>query len=127
LPINIFEAMRVLFFVTTMALAISGWAQTATPTEAELKAQILQLQGRVENIEVNLGQAQRKFQTGMALATIGYTVTIAGGLMLGRENDRLGQGLLIAGGATGVAGTFMLVDSFKHLGRAAGASKKRRR
>lgn len=100
--------------------------QTAAPSEAELKSQILQLQTRVDNIEVNLGQAQRKFQTGMALATIGYTVTIAGGLMLGRENDRLGQGLLIAGGATGVAGTFMLVDSFKHLGRAAGNNKRKR-
>jgi hypothetical protein len=124
---DIFEPMRSFLIFSVLLLSGVARAQTATPTEAELKSQILQLQGRVENIEVNLGQAQRKFQTGMALATIGYTVTIAGGLMLGRENDQLGQGLLVVGGATGIVGTFMLVDSFKHLGRAAGLQRKRKR
>ncbi|MEQ9165369.1 MAG: hypothetical protein RLO12_03865 [Fulvivirga sp.] len=37
--------------------------------------------------------------------------------MLGRENDELGQGLLVAGGVTGGIGTYMLVDAFKYLGR----------
>lgn len=118
--------MRSFVFCTFILFAWSVAAQTTALSETELKNQILQLQTRVDNIEVNLGRAQRKFQTGMALATLGYTVTIAGGLMLGRENDRLGQGLLIAGGATGVAGTFMLVDSFKHLGRAAGNNRRKR-
>lgn len=95
--------------------------------EDSLRQQILQLQQDVDRIELNLGQAQAKFQRGIALATIGYSVTIAGGLMLGRSNDKLGQGLLVAGGATGITGTFLLVDSFKYLGRASGIQKKKRR
>jgi hypothetical protein len=102
------------------------YAQTV-PTEDSLRQQVLQLQQDMDRVKLNLGNAQAKFQKGIALATIGYTVTIAGGLMLGRSNDKLGQGLLIAGGATGVTGTFMLVDSFKYLGRASGKEKKRRR
>jgi hypothetical protein len=94
--------------------------------EDSLRARILALQADVGNIQVNLGLSQKKFQQGMALATLGYTVTIAGGLMLGRENDRLGQGLLVAGGITGVTGTFMLVDSFKYLGRASGKTRRKR-
>jgi len=101
-------------------------AQTVIP-EDSLRQQVLLLQEDVNRIKLNLGQAQAKFQKGIALATIGYSVTIAGGLMLGRSNDKLGQGLLIAGGATGITGTFMLVDSFKYLGRASGISRKRRR
>ena len=48
---------------------------------------------------------------------IGYSVTIAGGLMLGRKYDDAGKVLLIAGGVTGIVGTVLLVDSFKYLGR----------
>jgi hypothetical protein len=92
-----------------------------------LRQQVLQLQQDVDRIELNLGLAQTKFQRGIALATIGYSVTIAGGLMLGRSNDKLGQGLLVAGGATGITGTFLLVDSFKYLGRASGNQKNRQR
>ena len=51
------------------------------------------------------------------MATLGYTVTIARGLMLGRDNDELGQVLLVTGGVTGGIGTYMLVDAFKYLGR----------
>ncbi len=101
-------------------------AQTLIP-EDSLRQQVLRLQQDMDRVKVNLGQAQAKFQRGIALATIGYSVTIAGGLMLGRSNDKLGQGLLIAGGATGITGTFLLVDSFKYLGRASGMPQKRRR
>ncbi|UII28278.1 hypothetical protein LVD15_07585 [Fulvivirga maritima] len=82
-----------------------------------LKSQVLALQMDVENIHLNLEKSKSKFQKGILVATLGYTVTIAGGLMLGRENDDLGQGLLVAGGVTGVIGTYMLVDAFKFLGR----------
>ena len=44
--------------------------------------------------------------------------------MLGRENDDLGKVLLVAGGATGVTGTVMMVDAFSFL---SGDKKKRRR
>lgn len=83
----------------------------------ELKEEILSIKADVENITLNLEKSKSKFQRGIFVATLGYTVTIVGGLMLGRENDKLGQGLLITGGVTGGIGTYMLVDAFKYLGR----------
>ncbi len=90
----------------------------------ELKKEIISLNTQVDHIQLNLGQSQNKFKRGIAVATIGYSVTITGGLMLGRKNDNLGKALLVAGGALGVTGTFMLVDSFKYLGRAGKKVKK---
>lgn len=91
-----------------------AYAQTSIDS---LKREILSLQADVESIHLNLEKSKSKFQRGILVATIGYIVTIAGGLMLGRENDDVGQVLLVAGGVTGITGTFMLVDSFKFLGR----------
>ncbi|MEM6360519.1 MAG: hypothetical protein AAF149_15645 [Bacteroidota bacterium] len=82
-----------------------------------LKAEILSIRADVENINLNLERSKNKFQKGIFVATLGYTVTIAGGLMLGRDNDELGQVLLVTGGVTGGIGTYMLVDAFKYLGR----------
>ena len=91
-------------------------AQTTSELDS-LKAEILAVQADVENINLNLEKSKAKFQRGILIATIGYTVTIAGGLMLGRENDEVGQVLLIAGGVTGITGTVLMVDAFKFLGR----------
>lgn len=77
----------------------------------------MNIQADVEQIHLSLEKSRAKFQRGILVATIGYTVTIAGGLMLGRENDDLGQVLLVAGGVTGITGTYMMVDAFKFLGR----------
>ncbi|MEM9391926.1 MAG: hypothetical protein AAGA02_15715 [Bacteroidota bacterium] len=82
-----------------------------------LKAEILSIRADVENINLNLESSKSKFQKGIFVATLGYSVTIAGGLMLGRDNDELGQVLLVTGGVTGGIGTYMLVDAFKFLGR----------
>ena len=60
-----------------------------------------------------MATSENKFKRGILIATIGYSVTIAGGLMLGRKYDDAGKILLITGGA----GTVLLVDSFKYLGR----------
>lgn len=98
-------------------LTLTTYAQEHYPGLDTLKQQVLALQADVDNIHLNLEKSKSKFQRGILVATLGYTVTIAGGLMLGRENDELGQGLLIAGGVTGVVGTYMLVDAFKFLGR----------
>lgn len=96
-----------------------------TPADLEdLKKEILQLNAQVDHIQLNLGKSQNKFRRGIAVATIGYSVTIAGGLLLGRRNDDLGKVLLVTGGGLGVTGTFMLVDSFKYLGRAAKKVKR---
>ncbi|MCG8321757.1 MAG: hypothetical protein MI921_19820 [Cytophagales bacterium] len=94
-----------------------------------LKNEIIKLKTDVTEIQLNLGKAHGQFKKGILLATLGYSVTIAGGLMLGRENDDLGQVLLYTGGAVGLGGTFVLLDSFKFLGKAAGkhASKKKKK
>ena len=83
-----------------------------------LRYQVQLLENNQQHIQLNLGKAEKQFKKGILISTIGYSVTIAGGLMLGGKNDELGTGLLVAGGAIGIAGTFILVDSFKYLGRA---------
>ena len=88
-----------------------------------LKYRIQLLEDNQQHVQLNLGKAEKQFKKGILVSTIGYSVTIAGGLMLGGKNDELGTGLLIAGGAIGVGGTFILVDSFKYLGRASRRKK----
>jgi 3-keto-L-gulonate-6-phosphate decarboxylase len=109
---------RLLFFILFLFLSADLLAQQ-TPYENldSLKKEILELRADVDQIQLNLKTSQNKFKRGIAVATIGYSVTIAGGLMLGRRNDELGKGLLIAGGATGVTGTILMVDAFRHLTR----------
>jgi hypothetical protein len=99
--------------------------QSPIPPDIEsLKQEILQLRNDIDLVQMNLGKSHQRFKVGIAAATLGYTVTIVGGLMLGRENDQLGQALLVTGGAIGLTGTFLLVDSFKFLGRAGGDKHK---
>ena len=85
------------------------------PQYDSLKNQILALQTDVEQINLNLYQTQSKFQSGILIATLGYTTTITGGLMLGRSNDDIGQVLLVTGGAAGVIGTYKMVNAFRFL------------
>lgn len=104
------------YFISLLFLVLSFASNGQTRLDS-LKQQIMQVQLDVEHINLNLEKSKSKFQRGILVATLGYTMTIAGGLMLGRENDELGQGLLIAGGVTGATGTVLLVDAFKFLGR----------
>jgi hypothetical protein len=76
--------IKFLSIVWLVILAGTSQAQTLIP-EDTLRQQVLRLQQDMDRVKVNLGQAQAKFQRGIAFATIGYSVTIAGGLMLGRE------------------------------------------
>ncbi len=85
-----------------------------TPSDS-LKVQILRLEGEVEGIKLNLANAQQKFQHGILVATLGYATTITGGLMLGRNNDDMGQALLVVGGTTGMIGTYQMVNAFRSL------------
>lgn len=101
-----------------ISFSLQSYAQQAPTSVEDLKAQVLSLRQDVNNIQLNLTTAEKKFKRGILVATIGYTVTITGGLLLGRQNDQLGQVLLVAGGATGAVGTVLLVDSFKYMGRA---------
>jgi hypothetical protein len=101
-----------------LIIPVFSFAQTEMKDVEELKKEILLLRADVDNIQINLTQSEKKFKRGIAVATVGYTMVIAGGLMLGRQNDELGKGLLVAGGVTGITGTIMMVDAFKYLGRA---------
>jgi len=93
-------------------------AQQESKDVEQLKKEVLLLQQDLENVQINIGLSEKKFRKGIVVATIGYTVTIAGGLMLGRKYDDLGKVLLVSGGITGITGTFMMADAFKYLGRA---------
>ena len=116
--------MRFLFCYFFFLTFFSYAQQTpALYKEEELKKQILELNERVDQVQVNLVTSEKKFKHGILVATIGYTLTITGGLMLVRSNDQLGQVLLVTGGATGAVGTVLMLDSFKYLGRA-GKRKK---
>lgn len=78
----------------------------------------------MQTIQLYLVKGEKKFKRGIFVATLGYSVTIAGGLMLGRKNDDLGKVLLVSGGATGITGTAMMLNAFKYLGRAGGSKRE---
>ncbi len=107
-------------FITLLLLDFFSVNAQQLGNADSLKYEILKLQTEVNTIQLNLGKAHSRFKKGMLVATIGYSVTIAGGQMLGRKNDDLGKVLLYTGGAIGIGGTFMLLDSFKFLSKAAG-------
>ncbi|NMM48418.1 hypothetical protein [Marinigracilibium pacificum] len=115
-----FYLLPILFisFISTQKVQAQGPVVIDT---TGLEARINLMESRISYLEDNLAKMDKQFKIGAAMAATGYTVTIIGGLMLGRENDKLGQGLLIAGGTIGLSGTIVLVDAFKYLGR----SKKR--
>lgn len=115
--------MKYCFIVLFTLLTFTGKAQQQADVEA-LKKEILELKTDVKTIQLNLAKGEKKFKQGIFVATLGYTITIAGGLMLGRRNDELGKVLLVGGGVTGVTGTAMMLNAFKYHGLASGQSKK---
>lgn len=112
--------LSILFFF--VASCVYGQVTDTLIQIEQFKRELLSLQADVANIQINLAKSETRFKRGIAVATLGYSITIAGGLMLGRKYDELGKGLLIAGGVTGITGTILMVDAFKFLGR---ASRKR--
>ena len=110
--------MKWLLVCATLFLSVVANGQERTQADDDsLKNEILKLRTDVDQIQLNLDVSQKKFQKGILVATIGYSVTIAGGLMLGRKYDDAGKVLLVTGGITGITGTFMMVDAFKYLNR----------
>lgn len=108
--------IRVILLASLLFCTTKTSAQQ-TARQLSIEEQLLALQNDVSDIKLNLNLSEKKFKRGIATATIGYSVTIAGGLMLGRKNDELGKVLLVAGGVTGITGTILMVDAFKYLGR----------
>lgn len=94
---------------------ISAFGQSfAYSTPDTLQRSIMQIQNDLYQVELNLHRAQKDLKVGILVATIGYSVTILGGQLLG-ENPDVGRTLLYVGGATGVGGTFFLVRGFKKI------------
>lgn len=105
-------ALLVALFLATQ-VNIFGQSLTFNPTDT-LTRSVVQLQNDLYQVELNLHKAQKDLKVGILVATIGYSVTILGGQLLG-ENPDVGRGLLYVGGATGIAGTFFLVRGFKKI------------
>jgi len=108
------------YFLIIVALVFNFSAQAQSTQSLDidsLKSEIFQMKSDVQQIQLNLNQAKKRFNTGIIVATVGYSVTIAGGLILG-ENADLGNTLLWTGGAIGVGGTFLLMQGFKFIGKA---------
>lgn len=118
--------MRSALIALFILLPFISQGQSADTLQIEdLKQQVLSLRADVDLISLNLQTSHTKFKQGIFVATLGYTVTIAGGLMLGRKNDELGKVLLISGGTIGCVGTVLLIDSFKYLGRVGNKNRRR--
>ena len=83
-----------------------------------LQQQIGAVDLRLDHVQHNLGKASQKMKYGILVASLGYSVTIAGGQMLGGKNNNLGEALLYTGGGIGLAGTFLLFDSFRFMRKA---------
>jgi|JI102314A1RNA_FD_contig_31_3875137_length_898_multi_1_in_0_out_0_2 hypothetical protein len=119
--------MRKIILLLLLLLPYYMYGQVNQSSASDsLKLEILNMKADVDNIKLNLGRVENRFKTGIFVSTLGYSIVITGGLMLGRKNDELGKVLLVAGGATGVTGTILMVDAFKFLGIASGKKKKSR-
>lgn len=103
--------MRTLFVLLLFFTAITLMGQNLD----SLKREILAIKQATQDINLRINNADKQFRAGILVSTLGYSITIAGGLMLGRTNDQLGQALLVAGGITGATGTYIMVDSYRVL------------
>ena len=79
-----------------------------------IKYAVTHLQMEVNEVRSNLIEAKRSLKTGVFIATLGYTVTIIGGQLLGTKPE-LGEVLLYTGGAIGIGGTIVLVNGFNKI------------
>lgn len=94
---------------------IYSWAQQVEPSRIDsLEKTVLLLEKEVYDINLNLYNSQRQLKSGILVATLGYTVTIIGGQLLGTRPE-LGEALLYTGGAIGIAGTVILVRGFNKI------------
>lgn len=108
------------YFLITLAIVTTSIsqsvAQEVTKQEFDsLKSIVFDLKTDIGQIELNLQKSEKKLRTGMLISTIGYSVVIIGGQLLGGENNDLGEALLYTGGAIGIGGTLMLFQGFKLL------------
>lgn len=108
------------FFIAVTFLGIlsmsNSWAQSSSQQANldSLRRSIVQMDQELYEVQLNLHNSKKQLKTGIFIATIGYTVTIIGGQLLGSNPDA-GKALLYVGGATGIVGTVVLVKGFNKI------------
>ena len=106
---------KLVFLFVLFGIVQIGFGQTTfTYTPDTLQKSIVVLEKRVFEIENNLYKSQQQLKSGILVATLGYTVTIIGGQLLGTR-PQLGETLLYVGGGIGIAGTVVLVRGFNKI------------
>ncbi len=102
-------------FTIFFIISIPSFAQEYSKQELDsIKREIFDIKNDVSEIRLNLYDAKKTLKTGIFIATLGYTVTIIGGQLLG-TNPQLGEVLLYTGGAIGIGGTIVLVNGFNKI------------
>ncbi|WP_288369184.1 hypothetical protein [uncultured Algoriphagus sp.] len=108
------------FFIAVTFLGLlsmsNSWAQSSSQQANldSLRRSIVQMDQELYEVQLNLHNSKKQLKTGIFIATIGYTVTIIGGQLLGSNPDA-GKALLYVGGATGIVGTVVLVNGFNKI------------
>lgn len=107
--------MKVVFWGLLFSLFLS-WESLAQkyPSYDSLKKSLTQVEADLYQVQLNLYQSQKQLKSGILVATLGYTVTIIGGQLLGTK-PQLGETLLYVGGATGIIGAVVLFKGFKKI------------
>lgn len=109
--------MKRIFLLSTFIFLNLGFINAQEFSKHELdsiKREIFTIKNDVNQIQLQLADAKKTLKTGIFVATIGYTVTIIGGQLLG-TNPELGEALLYTGGAIGIGGTIVLVNGFNKI------------
>ncbi|WP_194974048.1 hypothetical protein [Aquiflexum lacus] len=101
------------FFTFWFVCNINAQSQEKINLDSLVNA-VVKLEKEVYEVQLNLHQSQKQLKTGIFVATLGYTVTIIGGQLLGTRPE-LGEALLYTGGAIGIAGTVVLVKGFNKI------------
>lgn len=109
---NRFFGVLLLFLIFCPFVSFS---QRQPPASLDsLKREIINLKLDVQNVQLSITETKRTLKRGILVATIGYTVTIIGGQLLGTR-PQLGEALLYTGGAIGIGGTVILVNGFNKM------------
>lgn len=109
-----------LFLVFLMGVNAEVKAQNNAQIDS-LKREIMNMKVELEATQANLRLSHKRFKRGIFTSAIGYSIVIAGGILLGTDNlNDWGQPLIFAGGVVGFAGAIMLYNSNKYIGLAGG-------
>ncbi len=100
--------MKKIFLLLSIVVTtyVSSYSQTSEMVNLDsLVKSVVKMDQELYQVQLNLHQSQKQLKKGILIATIGYSVTILGGQLLGSNPD-LGKTLLYTGGAIGIGGTY---------------------